>query len=119
MPVPQGNFGGGQPSCFDRMKMGFMMGMTVGMCSGNVNIFLFLSVIFTFVCCRCHIWRFWCAQDGYEGRRTSPECWQGDGAGRGHIRHLHVNRDGHQMLADHSGDQYKIHTENRIRSMKT
>ena len=34
MPVPQGNFGGGQPSCFDRMKMGFMMGMVVGMCSG-------------------------------------------------------------------------------------
>ena len=34
MPVPQGNYGGGQPSCFDRMKMGFMMGMVVGMCSG-------------------------------------------------------------------------------------
>ena len=35
MPVPQGSFGGGQPSCFDRMKLGFMMGMTVGMCSGE------------------------------------------------------------------------------------
>ena len=37
MPVPQGNYGGGQPSCFDRMKMGFMMGMVVGMCSGLNN----------------------------------------------------------------------------------
>ena len=37
MPVPQGNYGGGQPSCFDRMKMGFMMGMVVGMCSGLHN----------------------------------------------------------------------------------
>ena len=34
MPVPQGAYGGGQPSCFDRMKLGFMMGMSVGMCSG-------------------------------------------------------------------------------------
>ena len=42
MPVPQGSFGGGQPSCFDRMKLGFMMGMTVGMCSGEKNnLFLF------------------------------------------------------------------------------
>ena len=45
MPVPQGNYGGGQPSCFDRMKMGFMMGMVVGMCSGlhitiSTNIYL-------------------------------------------------------------------------------
>ena len=38
MPVPQGNYGGGQPSCFDRMKMGFMMGMVVGMCSGTLPI---------------------------------------------------------------------------------
>ena len=42
MPVPQGNFGGGQPSCFDRMKMGFMMGMTVGMCSGVNKIVLLM-----------------------------------------------------------------------------
>ena len=45
MPVPAGNFGGGQPSCFDRMKMGFMMGMTVGMCSGEIKIILFYSYI--------------------------------------------------------------------------
>ena len=28
--------GGGQPSCFDRVKMGFMMGMCVGMASGGI-----------------------------------------------------------------------------------
>jgi len=28
--------GGGQPSCFDRVKMGFMMGMCVGMASGGL-----------------------------------------------------------------------------------
>ena len=38
MPVaPSGAYGGGgQPSCFDRMKLGFMMGMCVGMCSGGL-----------------------------------------------------------------------------------
>ena len=37
MPVPQGAMhGGGQPSCFDRVKMGFMMGMCVGMASGGI-----------------------------------------------------------------------------------
>ena len=35
MPVPQGSHGGGGATCFDRMKMGFMMGMVVGMCSGE------------------------------------------------------------------------------------
>ena len=36
MPVPQG-FGsghGGQPSCFQRMKMGFAMGFCVGAVTG-------------------------------------------------------------------------------------
>ena len=33
--VPQGGHGGGGVTCFDRMKMGFMMGMVVGMCSGD------------------------------------------------------------------------------------
>ena len=33
MPIPAG--GGAQgPSCFDRVKMGFVMGMSVGMASG-------------------------------------------------------------------------------------
>ena len=33
MPIPAG--GGGQgPTCFDRVKMGFVMGMSVGMASG-------------------------------------------------------------------------------------
>ena len=37
MPVPQGAMhGGGQPSCFDRVKMGFMMGMCVRMASGGI-----------------------------------------------------------------------------------
>ena len=38
MPVPAG-YGGQQgqgPSCFDRVKMGFMMGMCVGMASGAI-----------------------------------------------------------------------------------
>ena len=36
MPVPQSAYGQqqGQPGCFDRMKMGFMMGMCVGAASG-------------------------------------------------------------------------------------
>ena len=34
--APSGGYGGGQPSCFDRMKMGFMMGMCVDMCSGAI-----------------------------------------------------------------------------------
>jgi hypothetical protein len=35
MPLPAGYSTQG-PSCFDRMKMGFMMGMCVGMASGKV-----------------------------------------------------------------------------------
>ncbi|XP_012946483.1 reactive oxygen species modulator 1 [Aplysia californica] len=36
MPVPSGAYGqhGGSPSCFDRIKVGFMMGFCVGMASG-------------------------------------------------------------------------------------
>ena len=46
MPVPQGSHGGGGVTCFDRMKMGFMMGMVVGMCSGgNRN----LNLVFVFI----------------------------------------------------------------------
>ena len=33
MPLPAGA-GGQGPSCFDRVSMGFMMGMSVGMASG-------------------------------------------------------------------------------------
>ena len=35
MPVP-GQYGGQGRSCFDSMKMGFMMGMCVGMASGAI-----------------------------------------------------------------------------------
>ena len=36
MPMPA-NYGGQQgPSCFDRVKLGFMMGMCVGMGSGAI-----------------------------------------------------------------------------------
>jgi len=35
MPVPAG-FGAQGPSCFDRVKLGFMMGMCVGMASGAI-----------------------------------------------------------------------------------
>lgn len=34
MPVPQGRIGVQGPSCFDRVKLGFMMGACVGMASG-------------------------------------------------------------------------------------
>lgn len=35
MPVPSNAFGHGQaPSCFDRMKTGFIIGFCVGMASG-------------------------------------------------------------------------------------
>ena len=34
MPAPSAFGGGGGPSCFDRMKMGFMIGFSVGMASG-------------------------------------------------------------------------------------
>ncbi|VEL25895.1 unnamed protein product [Protopolystoma xenopodis] len=38
MPVPSGAYGaiGTQPSCFNRMKLGFMMGFCVGMASGAI-----------------------------------------------------------------------------------
>ena len=35
MPIPASH-GGQGPSCFDRVKMGFMMGMCVGMASGAI-----------------------------------------------------------------------------------
>lgn len=34
MPVTVGPYGQTQPSCFDRVKMGFMMGFAVGMAAG-------------------------------------------------------------------------------------
>ncbi|KAJ1124671.1 hypothetical protein NDU88_003120 [Pleurodeles waltl] len=34
MPVAVGPYGQSQPSCFDRVKMGFMMGCAVGMAAG-------------------------------------------------------------------------------------
>jgi len=33
MPVPQGNYGQG-PSCWSRVKLGFMMGFSVGLATG-------------------------------------------------------------------------------------
>ena len=34
MPIPAGAGGHGGPSCFDRIKLGFLMGCCVGMGSG-------------------------------------------------------------------------------------
>ncbi|XP_075373301.1 reactive oxygen species modulator 1 isoform X2 [Mycteria americana] len=34
MPVTVGPYGQSQPSCFDRVKMGFVMGFAVGMAAG-------------------------------------------------------------------------------------
>ena len=34
MPVAIGPYGQSQPSCFDRVKMGFVMGCAVGMAAG-------------------------------------------------------------------------------------
>lgn len=37
MPMPAANYGAQQgPTCFDRVKMGFMMGMCIGMASGAI-----------------------------------------------------------------------------------
>lgn len=36
MPVPGGVYQGQGPSCFDKMKMGFMIGFCVGMASGGL-----------------------------------------------------------------------------------
>lgn len=50
MPVSVGPYGQTQPSCFDRVKMGFMMGFAVGMAAG--------AMFGTFSCLRyedCHI----------------------------------------------------------------
>ena len=95
MPVPQGNYGGGQPSCFDRMKMGFMMGMVVGMCSGlhsshsNVSILTKPKTPHL----RCHIWWGGRPEDGDERGRAGAECGQDHGPGRRHLRYLHGHRN--------------------------
>lgn len=44
MPVAVGPYGQTQPSCFDRVKMGFMMGFAVGMAAG--------AMLGTFSCLR-------------------------------------------------------------------
>lgn len=36
MPVPGGVYQSQGPSCFDKMKMGFMIGFCVGMASGGL-----------------------------------------------------------------------------------
>ena len=36
MPIPAGAGGGHGPSCMDRIKMGFGMGMVIGLASGFV-----------------------------------------------------------------------------------
>lgn len=46
MPVAVGPYGQTQPSCFDRVKMGFMMGFAVGMAAG--------AMFGTFSCLRYH-----------------------------------------------------------------
>jgi len=45
MPVTVGPYGQSQPSCFDRVKMGFVMGFAVGMAAG--------ALFGTFSCLRC------------------------------------------------------------------
>ena len=92
MPVPAGNYGGGgQPSCFDRMKMGFIMGCTVGMCSGMKSHAGYCDI----TSCRSNLRWIRSPENGHERRRTSPECWQSDGAGRGYVRNIHVDRNSH------------------------
>lgn len=53
MPVSVGPYGQAQPSCFDRVKMGFMMGFAVGMAAG--------AMFGTFSCLR-QVWRWSAAQ---------------------------------------------------------
>ena len=90
--VPQGSHGGGGVTCFDRMKMGFMMGMVVGMCSGGNLVVLscFLSQI---LIRRGDFWWIRSFTDGHERRGTGAECGEGDGAGRRNLWDLHGHRN--------------------------
>ena len=47
MPVAVGPYGQSQPSCFDRVKMGFVMGCTMGTAAG--------ALFSTFYCLRMGI----------------------------------------------------------------
>uniref|UniRef100_A0A8C1HE10 Reactive oxygen species modulator 1 n=1 Tax=Cyprinus carpio carpio TaxID=630221 RepID=A0A8C1HE10_CYPCA len=89
MPVTVGPYGQTQPSCFDRVKMGFMMGFAVGMAAG--------AMFGTFSCLRqlCFI------QDRHEGSRVDGRSWEDDDAKRWHVWNLHVHWDGYPLLRSH------------------
>ena len=89
--VPQGSHGGGGVTCFDRMKMGFMMGMVVGMCSGANLIMSWLS--YQSLICRGNFWWIRSFADGHERRRIGAECREGDGAGWRNLWDLHGHRN--------------------------
>lgn len=63
MPVPGGVYQNQGPSCFDKMKMGFMIGFCVGMASGGLFggftalrlVLSFIELLGTFITDRCSI----------------------------------------------------------------
>lgn len=69
MPVTVGPYGQSQPSCFDRVKMGFVMGFAVGMAAG--------ALFGTFSCLRCGGAGVRCAlrdRGGWKRASAGPGC---------------------------------------------
>lgn len=77
MPVTVGPYGQSQPSCFDRVKMGFVMGFAVGMAAG--------ALFGTFSCLRCGGAGVRCAlrdRGGWKRASAGPGCGKRGAAGR-------------------------------------
>lgn len=80
MPVTVGPYGQSQPSCFDRVKMGFVMGFAVGMAAG--------ALFGTFSCLRCG--GDGTGRDGTERSAAAPRPWAGRAVSR--LRPAHLSR---------------------------
>ncbi|XP_056667769.1 reactive oxygen species modulator 1 isoform X1 [Monodelphis domestica] len=84
MPVAVGPYGQSQPSCFDRVKMGFVMGCAVGMAAG--------ALFGTFSCLSFIL------QDRDAGPGADGRNWQNHDAERGYLRNVYGHRNGHSLL---------------------